>query len=194
MIYYTKSEEHLAQHDTARRLLLWGLCAEYGMRTLPDTVCTQQGKPYFPDYPEIRFNYSHCRKGILCGISDVEIGVDIERMIPFQERLARYICHPAEWDILQRKQDKEREGLLTRIWTAKESYLKCVGTGIRVKLDGLDLSGCIGGGLFQGKYWFRFLQGEDYCAAVCEKRAAGPDSLILHEVLFRQEKGKRNKK
>lgn len=56
----------------------------------------------------------------------------------------------------------------SKIWTAKESYLKCIGTGIRQKLN-LDLSEVLDGKTYEEVYHFFFLDGEDFQAAVCLK-------------------------
>lgn len=179
MIYLLEQDGSLEQRKTAQRLLLYGLQKEYRMQTLPHMEPSAQGKPYFPEYPEIRFNYSHSRQGILCGLWDTEIGVDIERLIPWREKLVRRICHERERALLRKTAEEAAcERLLTRIWTAKESYLKCVGTGIRVDLCTLDFSDCILG--WQGEhicekvisketYCMAFSDGPDYGTAICVK-------------------------
>lgn len=185
MIYFTEQATGAAQRETAEKLLLLGLKNEYGISKLPRIERMPQGKPYFPEYPEIRFNYSHSRHGILCGISDVEIGVDIERRIAADECLAGHICHENERKLLEKaRDDEERERLMTRFWTAKESYLKCTGLGIRVKLTGLDFSGCIAGGVFQGTWELSFQDREDCGMAVCvkKKEPGRKVGFLLHTV------------
>lgn len=121
-------------------ILAYGLSREYGIDGA-EVAAAPLGKPYLPEYPAVHFNYSHCRRGILCGISGGEIGVDIERIVPFKERLAARICHPGELRLFPRAEDKAR--MLTAVWTAKESYVKYLGTGIRSDLRLLDLSAAL---------------------------------------------------
>lgn len=161
-------ERRKMQSEQAKKLLLYGLALEYQIHDLPGIEKEAYGKPYFPEYPQIHFNYSHADPGILCGIAEVPVGVDIERRLEMKERLEAYICHENEQALLQQMEIQEQQRILSRIWTGKESYLKCTGTGIRQKLSDLDLSGCLlYGGRFQNEYTFRFWDGEDYTAAVC---------------------------
>ena len=187
MIYLMEQDGSLSQGETARKLLLLGLKQEYGMEKLPEMARMEYGKPYFPEFPEIRFNYSHSKKGILCGISGAEIGVDIEKIIPVKGNFVRRVCHEKEQELLQAAADEEsRERLLTRMWTAKESYLKCTGTGIRVNLNSLDFSACIQGGIFRGEYRISFLEEQNYVAAVCEQEAETAPPLLWRKVSFEE--------
>lgn len=173
-------EKRKEQSRAARELLLSGLSKEYGMEQLPPIARRQQGKPFFPIYPDIRFNYSHCACGLLCGISRFEIGVDMEGLISARERLVRRICHENEKQLLEKtKEGYERDRLLTRFWTAKESYLKCTGTGICMPLAELDFSGCINGGVFKERYRMCFADGADYVAAVCEENGQAQGSELV---------------
>ncbi|MDO4344730.1 MAG: 4'-phosphopantetheinyl transferase superfamily protein [Eubacteriales bacterium] len=147
MLYYYKrpaeaSSEHTKQKEEAKRLLLFGLQQEYGMETLPGIERDENGKPFFPEEPKIQFNYSHCRRGILCGISSGSIGADIETIRPYQERLARKVCHCREWELLEKEkaEGKNPAETLTKIWVIKEAYLKYTGEGLRRKLPALDVS------------------------------------------------------
>lgn len=181
-------EKRKDQSLAAKKLLLFGLSMEYGKKQLPEIACRPQGKPFFKDCPEIKFNYSHSTCGLLCGISTSEIGVDMEGKITTKERLVRRICHENEKKLLAGvKKDLERDWLLTRIWTAKESYLKCIGTGIRLPLDSLDFSGCIDGGLFQERYRMYFSNGTDYVIAVCRESEPSRTQNILVKKLSGQE-------
>lgn len=143
MIYLLENPEG-DQHALARRLLYCGLKREYGIEGEPAIGKAPLGKPFLEKYPLIHFNYSHCKDGILCGISVKEIGVDIERRIAWKESLARRVCHPGELELLRTAEDRGK--MLTAIWTAKESYLKYLGTGIRRELREIDLSGAVAGG------------------------------------------------
>jgi 4'-phosphopantetheinyl transferase len=140
-ILYKERGERLNKDDPgtlARRLLSFGLQNEYGITDTRSIARTSLGKPYLQEYPDIHFNYSHCPVGILCGIHHMEIGVDMERRIPYKENLARRISSPEEWKLLVKAEDPGR--VLTALWTAKEAYVKFLGTGIRRDLREIDLS------------------------------------------------------
>ena len=87
---------HKIQSNMAKRVLLYGIRKEYSLKELPAIGKGIYGKPYFPEYPEICFNYSHADAGILCGIAETPLGVDIERLIHPTERLIRAVCHENE--------------------------------------------------------------------------------------------------
>ena len=101
MIYLMRTKErmeksaarHKIQSNMAKRVLLYGIRKEYSLKELPAIGKGIYGKPYFPEYPEICFNYSHADAGILCGIAETPLGVDIERLIHPTERLIRAVCH-----------------------------------------------------------------------------------------------------
>lgn len=166
----TGKETRCQQSKTAYQLLAYGLKNELGIEKIPDIAKNQYGKPYFPDYPHIHFNVSHCQNGIMCGIHEKEIGVDIEKLLVYKENLAKRISHEREWKLMCEAPDEEKSRILGRIWVAKESYLKQQGTGINRDLRSLDFSGCIQDVFFQYGCRFQIWQMEECSAAVCSEQ------------------------
>lgn len=165
MVYLLENPEGDDERTLARMLLAYGLKQEYGISGELAVKTAPMGKPYLSGYPQIYFNYSHCRRGILCGISNGEIGVDIETIIPYKERLAARICHSEELRMIQETDDKE--GMLTAVWTAKEAYLKYLGTGIRSDLRKINLSAAIKNHACAGKFYLHSIIREEYGMCVC---------------------------
>lgn len=101
----------------------------------------QFGKPFATGGPY--FNLAHSGGQILIGLTNAtEIGVDIEalqlekkRMLPLQDR----ICTPGEIASLSPLAEPIREAALYRLWTAKEAYLKALGTGLQVEPDEIEI-------------------------------------------------------
>lgn len=182
MLYLLRDWEQDKQGELARMLLAFGLHREYGIPALPRIERRKQGKPFFPELPGICFNYSHCRQGILCGIHTSEIGVDIERIVQYKERLARRLCHPEELELLDLTARKDE--LMTKIWTCKESFLKYTGWGIRSDLRLLNCSGCAEG-TFQldGCRILSRLE-EDFGFAVCGRGEIGDVVEVSRGELF----------
>lgn len=83
------------------------------------------GKPFLPDYPALHFNLSHTSGGVLCGVSDRPVGVDIERERPFPERVARHCFSPAELALTG-----DDPACRLRLWTRKEAAAKWRGDGL----------------------------------------------------------------
>lgn len=167
MLYLLRTCEKSREHQMALSLLAYGLKKEYGIPKLPSIRRHPQGKPYLPDYAGISFNYSHSPFGILLGLHTRPIGVDIQGKILYKEKLARRICHPRELDAITDAADQGE--MLTRLWTAKESYLKYTGEGIRSDLRKLDCSDCLKG---QGRVGtadlYSFMEREFGMAVCCQ--------------------------
>ena len=99
---------------------------------------TKRGKPYFPGQPGLHFSISHSGDLWVCAFSGQAIGIDIQKHVKqngesFRAaacrlgRMAERFFHPAEaaW-VLQEPFER-----FFRIWTAKESFVKYTGEGIR---------------------------------------------------------------
>lgn len=88
------------------------------------------GKPKLQS-GEMHFNISHSRNTLVIAVADTEVGVDIEffdRRI--SERVKNY-CLSADEQGLAPYEDFE----FLKIWTAKESYLKLYGTGLKQSMQ-----------------------------------------------------------
>jgi 4'-phosphopantetheinyl transferase len=95
----------------------------------------EHGKPYLKDHPEVHFNLSHCKNGIIVAVSDQPIGVDIESYREVSDSLIRYTMNEKECQIIETSDDPIRT--FTEYWTKKEAVFKLRGTGITHDLHGL---------------------------------------------------------
>jgi 4'-phosphopantetheinyl transferase len=100
------------------------------------------GKPELAD-EDLQFNLSHSGDIALVAVTrDSEIGVDIEKVRPIQERdlVAKCFFAPGE---VQRYHQLEEEWKATgffQCWTRKEAYLKACGVGITNGLDSFEVA------------------------------------------------------
>ena len=94
------------------------------------------GKPYAYDL-ELEFNISHSNDIVVCCVDNKPIGIDVEKNQAISDRMIEKVCNKE--DLLyvcgddQMKSNYVRESIINRffdIWTAKEAYFKCKGTGI----------------------------------------------------------------
>ena len=96
---------------------------------------TERGKPYAVGLP-VHFSLSHTGPWLALAVSDRPVGIDVERLRPVGEKLARRICSPSDWEYLLagkeafEAEDGEQRERFFRIWTAKEAWYKREGTGI----------------------------------------------------------------
>lgn len=95
------------------------------------------GKPYFPQYPDVYFNISHTDGAVAAALSDKPVGIDIERVRDFFDghtRVAvakRYFSETERIEYGLTRSGVGRPGTwrFYRLWTAKESAVKCTGRG-----------------------------------------------------------------
>ena len=98
------------------------------------------GRPYIIGRKDLDFNVSHSDTLAVCAlsVSDGKVGVDAEPMKPTipperQQRFANKYFSENE-----KKLFEASPGAFSRIWTAKESYLKRIGKGIATDLSAVD--------------------------------------------------------
>lgn len=125
------------QKNIARDLLLKGLKYEYGIKEMPKWGKKEHGKPYFIDFPEIKFNISHCSKAVVCALDNIKVGIDVECIHEFDPELAGYICNKEELEEILQSDNPALS--FTILWTKKESYAKMTGIGINSRKEILNL-------------------------------------------------------
>ena len=116
-------------------LLMFGLKQEHGIAEPPIFTYGENGKPYLADYDNIFFNISHCKVGVICAISDVEVGVDIQDVRPFDIAIAKRVC--TEYELEQLALCHKPERPFCKLWTIKESFVKMYGGIIADSLNTL---------------------------------------------------------
>ena len=97
----------------------------------------EHGKPYAVGCAE--FNISHSGDMVVCCVSDKCIGIDIEMIKPLNSSIIRKLCTESDKryiygeDSLDETNEFSNEQLYRfyEVWTAKEAYFKCIGTGIK---------------------------------------------------------------
>lgn len=71
----------------------------------------------------IDFSFSHSGDYVLCGISDLSIGVDVEKKRQNLPLYSPHIFSEEEEQLVKNSPDESQEFL--KYWTCKESYIKC---------------------------------------------------------------------
>jgi 4'-phosphopantetheinyl transferase len=101
-------------------------------------VKTKYGKPYLKSYRHMHFNISHTREAIACAISDKQIGIDIERIKPFNKRIAEKFFTKNEQEYIFNKREDENVRFF-EVWTRKEAYVKWLGKGMVIPFNSFDV-------------------------------------------------------
>ena len=98
-------------------------------RTYGDITEDENGKLHSPG---IEFNISHSGRYVAFVHSDDPVGVDIER-IGRNMDIARRVMTASEFeDFKTTVKEEDRDDVFCRMWTAKESYMKYRGLGLRL--------------------------------------------------------------
>lgn len=127
----------------------------------------ENGKP-LTSLP-LHFNCSHSGGFVVCAVGERELGVDLERIRPVRSRLERALT-ASERQWLASLPPPERDEGFFRLWTLKESWIKCRG-GRLMELRRAEF-------LLQGReivsapsgFIFRFLPAPmGYVLAICER-------------------------
>ncbi|MDR0424639.1 MAG: 4'-phosphopantetheinyl transferase superfamily protein, partial [Clostridiales Family XIII bacterium] len=119
----------------------------------PEIAFGQYGKPFFAQFPHIKFSVSHSGGLWACLMCGFEVGLDIEDTRQRAERagfdwlgIARRFFAQDECGYVEGGgRPEEALSRFFEIWTKKEAYVKYTGRGIGGGLRGFSvLSGCAG--------------------------------------------------
>ena len=102
---------------------------------------TEKGRPYLPDFPNVRFSFSSCRFGFLGAWSSTHsIGVDLEDQTRNLEaaELAQQFFSEAEVKAVKVVGGLARLRTFCLLWSLKEAALKSIGEGLPFGLDAFE--------------------------------------------------------
>ncbi|MDO5849572.1 MAG: 4'-phosphopantetheinyl transferase superfamily protein [Methanobacteriaceae archaeon] len=98
----------------------------------------KNNKPYLSNYPNIHFNLSHSGTMVACGISDSQIGVDIEYNDPnIDLNIAKNYFFNNEYKSIISSPNPKDE--FFNYWTLKESYMKYTSLGFKLPLNSFEI-------------------------------------------------------
>lgn len=148
--------EQIGHPEARLRSLTAELLLCHAVRTLrpagipipPVRQTAAQGKPYFPENPAFQFSISHADSWAVLAVSDVPLGVDLERRGPAKPQVVRRYFHPDEQKLFFSLSEARQTDAFYALWVLKESAVKALGTGMHlpfrtfaVSLEPLRLSG-----------------------------------------------------
>lgn len=134
------------------------------------------GKPYLVSHPDVFFNVSHSGTCVICTVSDVECGVDIEDAGAPHEimAMAQRFMSTLEMNAMMMSEDPNRA--FCRLWALRESYVKMRGRGFDIGLSTLRCdfhrgkASILENNVVQTDAHFHELRGiPGYVASVCTK-------------------------
>lgn len=95
-----------------------------------------------PETPQLSFSASHSHGlAVLVVGAEGRIGIDIERLRPMPDALAIARQHFTrdEAELLEKSNGSDRDAEFLAIWTAKEAFVKALGTGLSFPLDAIQV-------------------------------------------------------
>ncbi len=96
---------------------------------------TNNGKPSIAGHPEIHFSVSHSGDYVVCAFTSNPVGVDIERVKNVKPSMIKYTCdmqEAAAINLFEPSTPEYNAGFFD-VWTKKESFLKFLGIGLKVR-------------------------------------------------------------
>lgn len=127
---------------------------------------SEHGKPFAANC-DVNFNISHSGDFVVCAVSENEIGIDIEKIRPVNSRAAERFACVEELEYIA-----SHENCFFEIWTLKEAYFKCIGTGLGADIKNVSFD-IKESGITCSENGFdcSFISIADgYICSVCEKR------------------------
>ena len=99
----------------------------------------ENGKPYLTDIP-VYFNISHSGDRIAIALACEKVGCDVEHKCSNELSIVKRFFTREEYEAVSAiTDDAQRKDLFVRMWTLKESVVKCTGEGIRRGFDDFSL-------------------------------------------------------
>ena len=130
---------------------------------------TEEGKPFFENYPDFHFSLTHTKTWAACAALDAPCGVDVERVGRIGERVIERAFHPLEREYLDGLEDREREIRAAQIWCMREAYGKMKGKGLLSLTRDFYALPC-GGCSDENCEFSLFSPDENHVGALCAER------------------------
>lgn len=115
-------------HNEAHKLLKKALLQKGIHEDKQKFIYNKYGKPLLKENDNVHFNISHCRSLAVCALAENAIGVDVENIREYPERVLNRCFSDKEIRFV--KESKFPDRAFFQLWTLKESYTKAIGTGI----------------------------------------------------------------
>ena len=175
--------EKLNKAEDKQRCLVAGLLLRHALGEAAARLqFTEKGKPWLPEGP--CFNLSHSGEWVVLACSEHELGVDIEKLGEYKEKLARRCCTEEELLWLENRDKSD----FFRLWTGKEAVMKATGLGLALPARSfsvlpLDNAPHVVSGRCWYLRWYDF-PGYALCTACAVDESHRPIQLSNRELLI----------
>lgn len=131
--YYAARYHRIKRRQEADQELAAGyLLRQYlGVGSDDQLIRGEHGKPELRA-GDVYFNLSHSGAYVVLAIADMDIGVDIEKVMAVHWPTVRKVFSRRQQELLEGTPEPEQPLQFTRLWTEREAELKLLGTGFAV--------------------------------------------------------------
>ncbi len=141
---------------------------------MSDIGTDENGKPCFMR-SDLFFNISHSDERVTVALSSAGVGCDVENKSKSALKIAGRFFTDREYELLASLDKEGMEHMFTRLWTLKESVVKCSGEGIRRSFKDFSLVDDAGmikrsvtiPGTDDTFYVREYDRGDGYCYSIC---------------------------
>ncbi len=187
--YRQKKIDRYKPEGSKRQSLGAGILLSYGLKSYgcPNAFISQDAnaKPHIEGADDLEFNISHSDKMVICAFSDAPVGVDVEKIKVFDDKLVNYVYEPKEINYIKKcsKAPNDESLLYTKLWTMKESVMKYYGKGLSMDPRSIFIdveNGCKvyhEGKLLENIFLTEY-EHEDFCITVCSEYKSFSDNII----------------
>ncbi|SFI01243.1 4'-phosphopantetheinyl transferase [Pseudobutyrivibrio sp. OR37] len=141
---------------------------------------TSQGKPIFIQPKNVDFSISHSNFFAVAAISDKPVGIDVERIRPYDRDLVQRFFTKADYEYLESFKRSEVNKKFTEVWTFKEATCKMMDRPLMQVLQWIDFSEYCDqekGKIYWTKQGFEF---RDYYITLCYEDKRQPIQMGLY--------------
>ncbi|HNT80437.1 MAG TPA: 4'-phosphopantetheinyl transferase superfamily protein [Bacteroidia bacterium] len=141
-----KAERHIRPADRWIRIVsrsIARIILSYNIGCSPNELeidVSEKGKPYLRKHSNWHFNVSHSAGLVLIYISSSNpVGCDVEEIknsFDYSQIVHRFFSEKEKTRLTETNQHE----LFFRLWSEKEAFLKCIGSGVWESMNELDLS------------------------------------------------------
>lgn len=155
-------------------LLLMRACADFGVDYSKQRILYDEyQKPRFAE-GNVHFNLSHSDDRVMCVMAPDRVGCDVEHITDIDLDIAKNFFFKEEYAaIAKRRTRPEMNDTFFRLWTLKESFMKCTGLGFHLPLNEFSVSietdeVAVRQSVDDARYrFFEYDADDDYKYAVC---------------------------
>ena len=140
-----KADRFLRQEDRLRCVAAGALLRYAVFRVLGrqafEVEAPPMKKPRLKDTPDFHFNLSHCGQWAVIAYDSAPVGIDVEQIVwdsGKEKIVCRFFAEDEQEYVFDGGEQSSAERFF-QIWTAKESYLKYLGTGLLKSLTSFSV-------------------------------------------------------